>query len=147
MILSLKFCLTVSNNGASTRLFHNWKNFYLFWFRFGCACLWLAEEVLQNWSWFFFFVVATRLSCKTMCTITTKQHHCRFLVLEKIIQNVAADFSLFTVVETNHFFGWNVNTLFVSTWWAIYISNNLLYFAVHTHFFLSIIGWFKWDIS
>ena len=33
-----------------------------------------------------FFVVAPRLSCKTMCTITAKQHKCRFLVLEAIFK-------------------------------------------------------------
>ena len=61
-----------------------------------------------------------------MCTVTTKQHNCRFLVLKRNIQNVAAGFALFTVVETSRFIGWNVNTLIISTCWTIHISNNFL---------------------
>ena len=102
-IFYMKFWLTVSTNGVSTRLCHKRNNFYLFWFKFGCACLWLAEKVLQKWRWFF-SVVATRLFCQTMFTITTRQHDCRFLVLQRIIENVAAGFALFTVVETSPFF-------------------------------------------
>ena len=52
-----------------------------------------------------FFVVATRLFCKTMCTVTAKEHNCRFLVLKRKIQNVAAGCTLFLVVETSRFFG------------------------------------------
>ena len=88
----------------------------------------------------FFFVVTTRRSSKTMCTITTKQQNCQFLVLKRKIQNVAAGFALFTVVETSRFIGWNVNTLFSSTCWTIHISDSLLYFVVHTQLFLSIFG-------
>ena len=47
--------------------------------------------------------MATRLSGKAMCTVTTKQQNCRFLVLKMNIQNVAAGFALFTVVETSRF--------------------------------------------
>ena len=122
------------------RLFHIWTHFNLFWFRLGCAWLWLAEKFLQKWKWFSFFVVATRFSCKTLCTATAKQHNCRILVLKKNIQNVAAGFALFTVVETSRFIGWKVNTLFISTWWTIHISDSLLYFVIHTQFFLSIFG-------
>ena len=52
-----------------------------------------------------FFVVATRLPCKTMCTVTAKQCNCRFLVLKRSIQNVAASCTPFTVVETSRFIG------------------------------------------
>ena len=76
-----------------------------FCFRLGCAWLGLAEKFFQKWRWLFFFVVATRLSCKTMCTITAKQNNCPFLVLIRNIQNVAAGFALFTVVETSRFIG------------------------------------------
>ena len=48
---------------------------------------------------FFFNVVTCRFSCKAMCTITTKQHSCRFLVLKRNIQNVRAGFALFAVVK------------------------------------------------
>ena len=34
---------------------------------------------------------------------TAKQHNCRFLVLKRNIQNVAAGFALCTVVETSRF--------------------------------------------
>ena len=132
-------------NGKRIRLFHIWTRFVLFWFRFGCSWLWLVENFLQKWRWFSFFVIATRLSGKAMCSITAKQHNCRFLVLKRNIQNVAAGFALLTVVETSRFIGWKVNTLFVSTCGTIHISDNLSHFVVHTQFFLSIFGWLKWD--
>ena len=52
-----------------------------------------------------FFLVATRLSCKAMCSITKKQQYCLFLVPKKNYQNVAASFALFKVVETVRFIG------------------------------------------
>ena len=93
----------------------------------------------------FFFVISTQLSGKAMCSITAKQHNCRFLVLKRNIQNVAAGFALFTVVETSRFIGWKVNTLFVSTCGTIHISDNLSHFVVHTQFIFSKFGWLKWD--
>ena len=134
-----------STNRKRIRLFHIWTQFNLFWCRFGFPWNWLAERFLQKRRWFF-FVVATRVFCKTMCTVTTKQHKCPFLVLKGNVQNVAASFALFTVVEASCFIGWNVNKLFVSTCWTTHISNSLLYFVVHTKFFLFIFGWLKWDI-
>ena len=53
----------------------------------------------------FLFVIATHLSGKAMCTVTAKQYNCRFLLLKRNIQNVAAGFALFTVVETSRFIG------------------------------------------
>ena len=100
----------------------------------------IGGEISSRMEMVFFFVVATRLSCKTMCTVTTKQHNCRFLVLERNIQNIAAGFALFGVVETSRFIGRNVNTLFISTCWTIHISDSLSYFVVHTQIFLSIFG-------
>ena len=135
--------LKSSANRKRIRLFRIWTRFVLFCFKFLCAWLWLAEKFLQKCRWFFFFVIATRLSGKAMCSITAKQHNCWFLVLKRNIQNVEAGFAHFTVVET--FIGWNVNTLFVSTCWTVRISNSLLYFVVHTQFFLSVFGWLKWD--
>ena len=76
-----------------------------FWFRIRCAWLLLAEKFRQKWRWFFFFVVETRLSCKTMCAMTAKQNNSRFLVLKMNFQNVAADFAVFTLVETSRFIG------------------------------------------
>ena len=43
--------------------------------------------------------------CKTMSTVTNKQHNCLFLVLKRNIENVAAGFALLTVVETSRFIG------------------------------------------
>ena len=58
--------------------------------------------------------------------------------LKRNIQNVAAGFEFFTVVETSRFIGSNVNTLFISTYWTIHISNSLD--VVHTHsFFLYLV--------
>ena len=88
----------------------------------------------------FFFTVATRLSCKARCTITTKQHNSRFLLLKRIIQNVTAGFALFTVVETRRFYS-NVKTFFISKCRTIHISNSLLYFLVHTQVFLHLVDW------
>ena len=133
----MNMSLKSSANRNRIRLFHIWTHFNLSWFRFGCAWLWLAEKFFQTWRWFSFFVVATRLSWKTMCTVTAKHYICRFLVLKRNIQNVAAGFALFTVVETSRFFGWNVNTLFIPTCGPIYISDSLSYFVVQTQSFLS----------
>ena len=132
----MHFWKTVSSNGVSTRLCHKWNNFYFFWFKFGWAWLQLAGKFLQKWTPIFFFAVATRVSCKTICTVTAKQHNCQFLVLEWNFQNVAAGFALFTVEEISRFISWNRNTLFISTCSTIHISNSFLYFIVHTHFFL-----------
>ena len=134
----MKFSLTVSTNGVSTRVCHNWNNFCLFWFRLGCAWLWLVEEFPPKCRWLSLFVVATRFSLKTMCTITAKQHNCWFLVHKTNIQNVPAGFALFTVVETSRFIGWIVNTFFASTCWTIHISNSLLSFVLHTQFLFSL---------
>ena len=79
-----------------------------------------------------------------MCSITAKQLNCRFLVPKRNIENVAAGFALFTSVETSQIIGWNVNTLFISTCGTIDISNSLLYFVIHTQFFLSKFSWLKW---
>ena len=139
--------LKSSTNRKRIRFFHIWTHFNLFWFKFGCAWLWLAEKFLQKWRWFFFFVVATRLLCKTMCTVTSKQHNCQFLVLKRNIENVAAGFGLFTVGETSRLIGWNVNTLFKFSCWPIHISDSLSYIIVHTQLFLCIFGCLKWDIK
>ena len=125
----------------------NGITFIFFWIRFGCAWFWLAERFLQKWRWLFFFIVATRLSCKTMCTITAKQHKCRFLVLERNVKKMAAGFETLTFVKTSRFIGWNENKVFICTCWTIHNSNSLLYFVFHTHIFLSIFGWLKSDIE
>ena len=138
----MRFWSAESTNGVSTRICHKWNNFYLFWFKIGCAWLWLAKKFLQKWRWFFFFVVETRLSCKTMCAMTAKQYNCQFLVLKTNFQNVAVGFALFTIVETSRFIGWEVKTLFVPTCWTKHISKNLLYSVVHTQvFFLYLVDW------
>ena len=82
------------------RLFHIWTHFNLFLVQIRMACL--AQKFLQKWRWFF-FVVSTRLSWETMCTVHAKQHNCRFLFLKRNIRNAVAGFALFTVVETNRF--------------------------------------------
>ena len=51
--------LHVSTNLESARLCHEWNDFFLLWQRFGCAWLWLAENLLQKWRWFSFFVIVT----------------------------------------------------------------------------------------
>ena len=81
MIWKMNMSLKSSTNSKRIRLFLIWTHFNLFWFGFGCAWLWLAEKFLQKWRWLLVFVVATRFSCKTMCTVTAKQENCRFLVL------------------------------------------------------------------
>ena len=147
MIWKMNMSLKSSANRKPIRLLHIWTHFNPFWFRFGCAWLWLAKKFLQIWRWLLFSVVATRLSWKTMCTVTDKQHNCWFMVPKRNTQNISEGVARFTVAETSHFIGWNVNTLFVSTCWKIHISDSLSYFVVHTQLFLSIFGWLKWDIK
>ena len=65
----------------------------------------IGGEISTKKRWFFFFAVAARLSCETMCSVAAKQHKCRFLVLKRNIQNVAASFALFTVLETSRLIG------------------------------------------
>ena len=70
--------------------------------------LWLiviSGEISSKRRWFLIFVVTVRLFDQKMCAIAAKQHKCRFLVLEKEIQKVAAVFALFNVVETRRFIG------------------------------------------
>ena len=145
MVWKLNMRLKSSANGKRIRLFHIWTRFVLFWDKFGCAWLWLAKKFLQKWRWLSFFVIATRLSGKAMCTVTAKQHNCQCLVPKRNIQNVAASFALFTVIKTSRFIGWNVNTLFVSTCGTVHISDSFSYFVIHAQFFLSMFGWLKWD--
>ena len=122
----MKFWLTVSTNGVSTRICHKSNDFCLPWFRLGCAWLWWTEINLRKTRWLFCFVILTRFSGKAMSTITTKQHICRFLVLQKNIQNVTTGFALFTVVGIGNSVSWKVSTLFVWACWTIHISNNFL---------------------
>ena len=89
------------------------------------GCDW-RRKFFQKWRWFFF--------------VGTKQCVCRFMVPKRHSQNVAAGLALFTVVQTSRFIGCNVNTLFIFTYWTIHNSNSLLYFVVHTQFFLYIFG-------
>ena len=147
MILKMNTLLKSSANRKRIRFFYIWTRFKIFWCGFGFAWNWLAEKFLHKWWWLFLFVVTTRLSCETMCAVTTKQHNCRFLVFKRNFQSVASGFALLTVVETSRFIGWNVNTLFISTCWTLHISNSLLYFVVITQFFLSIFGCLKWNIK
>ena len=136
----MNMLLKSSTNRKRIRLFHIWTRFDLFWFKFGCAWLWLAEKFLQKWRWF--LVIATRLSGKAMCTVTNKQHKCRFLVLKRSIQNVTAGFAFFTVVETSCFIGWNVNTLFISTCWTIHNSDSFPYsLSTYNSLFPYLVDW------
>ena len=48
-----------------------------FWLWFGCAWLWLAEELFQKWRWLLFIVLATWFPCKAISTSTTNQHNSR----------------------------------------------------------------------
>ena len=45
------------------------------------------------------------LSCKAMCTITTKQHNYLFLLLDTNIQHVRAGFALSTIIDMGSFVG------------------------------------------
>ena len=133
--------LKSSTNRKRIRLLHIWTHISLFWCGFGFAWNLLAEKSLEKWRWFLFFVVATRLSCKTMCTITTKQH-CRFLVLKRNFQNWAAGFALLTVVENNRFISWIVNTRFISTCWTKHIYKIfLILLSTHNSSFLILVDW------
>ena len=104
----------------------NGKISAFFCFKCWCASLSLVEHVLQKGRLISFFVVATHFSCRTLCTMTNKQHNCQFLVLNRKIQHVKAGFELLLVVETRIFNDWKMNTLFIRACWTIHISNNTL---------------------
>ena len=109
--LQTSFWKIVSTNGKSTWFCHKWNDFHLLSLMFRCDWLWLVSKCLRKRSWFFFFVVTTRLFDRAVCAIAAKQHLCRFLVFERKIQSVVTGFALFTVVELRRFIGWKVNTL------------------------------------
>ena len=139
----MNMSLKSSTNRKRIRFFHIWTLFNLFWLGLGCLWLWLAEKFLQKWRWLFFFVGATRLSCKKMRTVTAKQHKCRFLVLKTNIQNVVAGFALFTVVETSRFFLVGMLTYFsflhVGQYTSPIVSRILLY--TRNSVFLYLVDW------
>ena len=84
------------------------------------------ENMCVFWSWTSRPSLLWCFFKKAMCTISTKQHNCRFLVLQRNIQHVRASFVLFTVVEAGSFVRWKVDTLFVWACWIIHISKNIL---------------------
>ena len=71
MVLEKKLEVFVSTNRSSTQLWHTRIDFCPFCFRFRWGWLWLAEILLQLGEWFLGFVVTSRLSGRTMCTICT----------------------------------------------------------------------------
>ena len=79
------FWLTVSTNGYSIRSSHKKYDCCLFWQKLGCVWLWLADNFPQKRRWLFFFVVATRLFCKTMSTISTKKTFVDFCSVNGIL--------------------------------------------------------------
>ena len=132
--------LNSSTNRKWTHLFRIWTHFNFFLVQVSMCSVVVGGGISSEMEIIFLFRSQTRLSCKAMCTVTPKQHNCRFLVLKRNIQNVAAGFAFFTVIETSRLFGLNVNTFFVSTCWTKHISDNLSYFVVHTQFFLFLFG-------
>ena len=64
----------------------------------------IGGEISSKMEMVFLFRSRDSFFCKTMGTVTTKQHNCRFLVLKRNNQNVAAGFALFTVVKTSRFY-------------------------------------------
>ena len=101
----MKFLLTVSTNGVSTRLYQKRYNFCPFWVQVRMCLDLIGGEFSSNAEMVLLFHIVTRFSCKTMFTVTAKQHNCSSLVLKRIIQKVAAGFALFTVGETSCFIG------------------------------------------
>ena len=87
----------------------------------GCAWLWLAEKIHLKWKLISIVIVATGFFYKTMCTITNKQNICGSVVHKGNIKHARAGFALLIVIKI-HFFGWNVNRLFVWTCWMIHVQ-------------------------
>ena len=85
----------------------------------------IGGEISSKWRWFF-FDVTTQVSCKAMCTITTKRIYCRFLVPKKNIENVRAGFALFTVVDTRNVVRWKTYVIFVWPCWTKHCSDKIL---------------------
>ena len=101
----------------------------------------IGGEISPKTRWFFFFVVATRLFCTAMCSITAKQHNCRFLVLKRNIQNKTAGFALLTVVETSCFFLVEIKPHFSILHVAQYTSPIVFMLSTHNSFFPYLIDW------
>ena len=121
-------------------LFRIWTHFNLFWLGFGCAWLWWAEKFLQKRRWFFFFVVATCLSFKTMCAVTAKQHFCRFLVLKGIFKTLQQALNFLQSLK--------LVVLLVERWTHFsflhvgqYTSPIVLILSTHKSFFLYLVDW------
>ena len=121
------------------RVFSQWTNITI-------VKQWRGKDGIKSWSWdsvynqliIFsaefnivqirtFFTVATRLFRKAMCSYTTKQRNCRFLVLRTNLKHVSVGIAFSKIIKTRVFVGWKVNTYFVWTYWTIHISNFISY--------------------
>ena len=98
MSLETNFWLTVTAKGKLTQSFPKMEGFWLLWNRFGWGGLRLAEKFIQKRGRFFIVVVTTRLFGQAISAITATQYNCRFSVVKRIIQNVAARFASHTIV-------------------------------------------------
>ena len=70
--MQIKFWLTVSTNRDSTVLCYKKNAFFPFRTPVWMCKIVIVREFSSKTRWFFFFVVAIRLSFKTMCTIWNK---------------------------------------------------------------------------
>ena len=100
--MKMKFCLTVSTNGVSTRLYYEWNTFCFF----GSGSDMPESDWRKNSPELeMVFLFRSRDSFFLQTNVTAKQLNCRFLVLTRNIQNMTAGFALFAVVETSRFVG------------------------------------------
>ena len=65
----------------------------------------IGGQIASKLEMVFLFHSRDSRSCNEICSITTKQHNCWFLVPKRNVKNVAAGFALFTVVEPCRFIG------------------------------------------
>ena len=94
-----------SANRKSIRLFHIWTHYNLFLVQVRVCLVVIGGEFSSKMEMVFLFRSREWTFCKTMGTVIAKQHNCRFMIIKRNIQNVAAGFALFAAVETSRFIG------------------------------------------
>ena len=101
--------------------------------------IWLVEKLLLKCRWLFFFVVASRLFCKTMCTVTAKQYNCRFWSLQGLSKTWQQALHFLQTYKLVVFWlkGKHFSLLHVGQ----YTSPIVLILSTHNSFFLYLVDW------
>ena len=99
------FFISVSADGDSTRLCHKWNDFWLFWFKFECAWLWLAQKITSELEMVFFWRSHESFSLRSNVYHHLKQYNYLSMFVKRIIRHVRPGFALFCS-DRNWMFCW-----------------------------------------